>query len=65
VALAFLLLLSARLGSLNGLEQREAPPAWARWLGGLLPSADVMGASVQTLDLEGLRTLLRRQHRRL
>jgi hypothetical protein len=65
VALAFVLLVSARLGSLNALEQRTAPPAWARWLGGPLPSADVMGASLKTLDLEGLRTLLRRQHRRL
>ena len=65
VALGFLLLLLARLGSLNALEQRTAPPAWARWLGGPLPSADVMGTSAKTLDLEGLRAVLRRQHRRL
>lgn len=65
VALAFLMLLLARLGSLNALEQRTAPLAWAQWLGGPLPSADVMGASAKTLDLEGLRTVLRRQHRRL
>lgn len=65
VALAYLLLLLSRLGSLNALEQRAAPAAYARWLGGPLPSADVMGAAVDTMDLGQLRELLRRQHGRL
>lgn len=65
VALAFLLLLLSRLGSLNALEQRSPPAAYARWLGGPLPSADVMGDVLALMKLEPLRELLRRQHGRL
>lgn len=64
-ALGYLLLMLARLGSLNALEQREATPAWIKWLGGPLPSADVMGDVATTLRLEQLRALLRNQHQRL
>ena len=62
VALGYLLLLSARLGSLNALEQRKAPPAWVKWLGGKLPSADVMGDVAATMCLEDLRAILGKQH---
>jgi len=65
VALAYLMLMLARLGSLNALEQRKAPASWMNWLGGPLPSADVMGDVAATLRLEPLRALLRRQHRRI
>lgn len=65
VALAYLMLMLARLGSLNALEQRRASVPWAKWLGGLLPGADVMGDVATTLDLARLRALLRRQHGRL
>lgn len=65
VALAFLLLMLSGLGSLNALEQRKAPPPYAKWLGGALPSADLMGKVAATLDLQQLRELLRRQHGRL
>lgn len=65
VALGFVLLLLGRLGSLNALEQRKAPAEYVRWLGGKLPSADVMGDSLAGLDLAPLRALLRRQHARL
>ncbi|MCF6285191.1 MAG: hypothetical protein L3K26_08370, partial [Candidatus Hydrogenedentes bacterium] len=64
-ALGYLMLMLARLGSLNALEQRKAPPLWARWLGGPLPSADVMGNVATTLQLGQLRALTRQQHRRL
>jgi hypothetical protein len=64
-ALAFLLLMLSRLGSLNALEQRQAPPPYAKWLGGPLPSADLMGTVAATLNLQTLRELLRHQHRRL
>ena len=65
VALAYLLVLLGRLGSLNALEQRQAPSAYAKWLGGPLPSADVMGTVAATLELEQIRELLRRQHAKL
>ncbi len=65
VALAYLLLSLSRLGSLNALEQRRRPRTYAKWLGGALPSADVMGEAAATLDLEALRDLLHRQHGRL
>lgn len=65
VAVAYLLLLLSRLGSLNALEQRRAPASYARWLGGNLPSADVMGDALAGMALAPLRELLYRQHRRL
>lgn len=65
VALGYLVLMLARLGSLNALEQREAPRLWAKWLGGPLPSADVMGDVATTLSLGQLRALTRQQHRLL
>jgi len=64
-ALGYLMLLLARLGSLNALEQRKAPALWVKWLGGPLPSADVMGDVATTLRLDQLRALLHRQHERL
>ncbi len=64
-ALGYLLLMLARLGSLNALEQRHAPALWVKWLGGPLPSADVMGDVAATLRLDQLRAVLRRQHGRL
>jgi len=65
VALAYLLLLLSRLGSLNALEQRRAPGAYAQWLGGDLPSADVMGDVLALLHLKPLRELLYAQHAQL
>ncbi|MBI2424147.1 MAG: hypothetical protein HYV27_15050 [Candidatus Hydrogenedentes bacterium] len=63
VAVAHLLL--SRLGSLNALEQRRAPASCVKWLGGDLPSADVMGESLAGMELGPLRDLLYRQHKRL
>jgi len=62
VALGYVLLLLARLGSLHALEQRKAAPAWVKWLGGKLPSADVMGDVAATLKVEPLRAILGGQH---
>ncbi len=62
VALSYVVLFLARLGSLNALEQREPAPIWLKWLGGKRPSADVMGDVAQTLDLEALRAILAGQH---
>lgn len=63
-ALAWLLLLLGRKGSLNAMEQCEPGPVWRRWLGGALPSADVMGDAAQTLDVEALRAVLSHQYAR-
>lgn len=65
VAVAYLLLLLSRLGSLNALEQRRAPASYARWLGGELPSADVMGDALAGMALGPLQELLYHQHQRL
>lgn len=65
VALGYLLVLLARLGSLNALEQRKAPPAWVKWLGGALPSADVMGDVAATMNLGDLRAILGIQHAKM
>ena len=62
VALSYVLLLLARLGSLNALEQRKPPPVWAKWLGGKMPSADVMGDVASSLRLDQLRGILGAQH---
>jgi len=62
VAMAYVWLFLARLGSLNALEQRELRPAWLKWLGGKRPSADVMGDVAETLDLQALRAILAHQH---
>lgn len=65
VAQCYLVLFLARLGSLNALEQRRASRVWRRFVGGGLPSADVMGDVVQSLPAGAVRDLLRRQHARL
>ena len=62
VVLSYVVLLLARLGSLNALEQRNPTLPWLKWLGGKRPSADVMGDVAQTLDLEALRAILGIQH---
>ncbi len=62
VALAYLLLLLGRKGSLNAMEQCRAAPAWRKWLGGGVPGADVMGDVAQTLRPESLRAILEHQH---
>ncbi len=61
-ALSYVLLLLARLGSLNALEQRKPSSSFTKWLGGELPSADVMGDVTSSLRLEQLRAILGAQH---
>jgi hypothetical protein len=62
VAISYAVLMLVRLKSLNAFEEGESPTAWARWLGGPRPSADVMGDCATTMDLEHLRKILRIQH---
>jgi len=64
-ALLYVMLMVARLGSLNALEQRKAPAVWAKWLGGPVPSADMMGDAAVTMRLDPLRTALLRQHKQI
>ena len=65
VALLYVMLMVARLGSLNALEQRKAPAAWAKWLGGPIPSADMMGDAAVTMRLDQLRANLLHQHKKI
>ncbi len=62
VAVSFVALMLARVGSLNGFEQGHSPARWAAWLGGPRPSADVMGECAASLELEKLRDIARVQH---
>ena len=62
VAISYAVLMLVRLKSLNAFEQGQSPTAWARWLGGPRPSADVMGDCAATMDLDPLRKTLRVQH---
>jgi len=64
-ALLYVMLMMARLGSLNALEQRKALATWEKWLGGPVPSADMMGDAVNTMHLGQLRARLLRQHKQL
>ena len=59
-----MVMLLARLGSLNGLEQVR-PKGWLRrWLGGDVPSADTMGRVAQGVSPEPIRQALGRQYGR-
>lgn len=58
---------SARLGSLNAIEQAmkgSSGKAWRRWMGGDLPSADRLGEVAALLELDDMRGVLLDHHRR-
>jgi hypothetical protein len=65
VVRALVVMFLARLGSLNALEQTQGQPAWRRWLGQPLPSADSLGRIAALLDLTTLRQALGVLYRRL
>ena len=48
----------ARMGSLNALEQHRDSRFWARLLGRALPSADTIGRVFTQMDLDVIRSLL-------
>ena len=50
-----LVMMLARLGSLNALEQTRKSPFWRRWLGSDLPSADTVGRVCQLADVQTIR----------
>ena len=58
VARSVLVMLWARLGSFNAVEQTQPSRFWRGYLGGALPSADTLGRVCQVLDLEELRMIL-------
>jgi hypothetical protein len=60
-----LVMLLARLGSLNALAQTSGSPFWRRWLGGPLASADTIGRVCTQLDVETLRAGLRQLYAQL
>ena len=57
VVRSILVMLLARLGSFNALEQTHKAPFWRRWLGAKLPSADTMGRVCQKADADTVRQL--------
>ena len=58
-------MLIARVGSLNALEQTKRAAFWRKWIGGQLPSADSLGRVVGLCDCEGIRELHRKVYTRL
>ncbi|MBU4217472.1 MAG: transposase [Actinobacteria bacterium] len=60
-----MLMMLARLGSLNALEQQEGSAFWSRWLGRPMPSADTVGRVFETIDLEAIRSCIHHVYTRL
>ena len=50
-----LVMMLARLGSLNAAEQTRKSPFWRRWLSGELPSADTVGRVCQLAGVQTIR----------
>ena len=50
-----LVMMLARQGSLNALEQTRKSSFWRRWLGGKLPSADTVGRVCDLADVQTIR----------
>lgn len=65
VAGSALVMALTQMGSLNALEQTGENRFWRKWLGGNLPSADVMGTVFSSIDGNALRGMLRRLYSRL
>jgi hypothetical protein len=57
VARSVLVMLLARLGSFNALEQTQGGGFWRKWLGADLPSADTLGRVCGGMDLGVLRQI--------
>jgi hypothetical protein len=57
VARALMVMLLARLGSFNAVEQTRRSAFWRRWLGAGLPSADTLGRSCDGMKAQELRVL--------
>jgi hypothetical protein len=58
-------MLLARLGSLNALEQTRPSRFWRRWLAGQMPSADSIGRIAALMDQESLREAIHHVYSRL
>lgn len=59
------LMMLARLGSLNALEQQDNSSFFRRWLGRPLPSADTVGRVFATIDLDEIRSCIHHVYTRL
>lgn len=69
IVTALFLMVAARIGSLNGIENalggKHAPgKQWRNWMGGALPSADRLGEVAALLNLDDLRAAIIEHHRR-
>jgi hypothetical protein len=65
VVRAMVVMLLARLGSLNALGQSRPSGFWPKWLAGPLPSPDTVGRICALMDAEDVRGLLRQCYSRL
>lgn len=59
------MMMLARMGSLNALEQDKPNRFWRRWLGRDLPSADTMGRVYSRIILGSIRSLIHHVYSRL
>ena len=62
---AVMVMLWARMGSLNALEQTRANRYWKKWLGVNIGSADTHGRVYSLMDREKLRKLLKAMYRQM
>ncbi len=60
-----MVMLFARLGSLNALEGTRSGRPWREWIGGPLPSADSVGRICARMDPSSIRVVARRVYQRL
>lgn len=60
-----LVMILARLGSLNALEQTTSHGFWRRWLGAALPSADSIGRIMELVEASTLRAVNAALYRQL
>lgn len=60
-----MIMLLSRLGSLHALDQTRRAPAWSKYLGGSVPSADTTARVLRTLELGPLRETIAQVYARL
>lgn len=65
VLMSALVMMLARLGSLNGLEKTKPFSFWRKWIGGDLCSADSMGRVMALIDSKTLRNGIHQIYTRL
>lgn len=60
-----MVMLWARMGSLNALEQTKENKYWKKWLGGGIGSADTHGRVLSSIDCAQIRKMLKKVYRQM